>query len=356
MIDYYSLGNNLQLNEIVFSGSHDAGITTGHGYDKTQELDIFGQALAGVRIFDLRITGVSRVTSTGIKVADLRTFHGITSKTKNRDRVIPALGHNTNTITTKKMRLMGGAGNFGLRLDEVLTQAKTFVENNNTEFLILKFDKCDNWLQIAEMCVSFLDNTIYTPGKNGGGSNLNRCTLDQLKGSVIVTFTSDGIAAVNGHYSSVHGIFGITSLAKTKAAYKSNYRGLQYYGSGGTDKTTRNGKEGIRTVTENERKQKKLMLDGISVGLQVMGMMYWTITGALGNIESRNQYLWTQPNAQKLVDLWKLIYLAGHGYYPNIVMIDFANDDSCEVIYRLNETLGSNCGAPVSALCQQLHY
>lgn len=52
---------NKQLNQIVFPGSHDAGIY-GQGKDNviTQSLDIAGQANAGVRFFDLRIATVKR--------------------------------------------------------------------------------------------------------------------------------------------------------------------------------------------------------------------------------------------------------------------------------------------------------
>lgn len=57
MISYYQLGENKKLNEIVFAGSHDAAITQGGGNAKTQDLDVHGQASAGVLLFDIRFTG-----------------------------------------------------------------------------------------------------------------------------------------------------------------------------------------------------------------------------------------------------------------------------------------------------------
>ena len=57
MILYYQLGAKKRLNEIVMAGRHNAGITKGGGNAMTQKLDIQGQALAGVRLFDLRVAG-----------------------------------------------------------------------------------------------------------------------------------------------------------------------------------------------------------------------------------------------------------------------------------------------------------
>ena len=44
-------------------------------------------------------------------------------------------------------------GAFGMRLVDMLKQAKEFVKYNGSEFLILKFDKClrTNWTIIAEI-------------------------------------------------------------------------------------------------------------------------------------------------------------------------------------------------------------
>ena len=59
MVNYFELGKNKQLNEIVVAGSHDAGITKGSANVRTQVLNIGDQARAGVRVFDLRIAAAS---------------------------------------------------------------------------------------------------------------------------------------------------------------------------------------------------------------------------------------------------------------------------------------------------------
>src|SRR4051794_18116244 len=72
MICYYELGADKRLNDIVMAGSHDAGITGGGSNVQTQDLDIGGQASAGVRLFDLRIAGASVTTQHGTKQVTLK--------------------------------------------------------------------------------------------------------------------------------------------------------------------------------------------------------------------------------------------------------------------------------------------
>src|SRR5262249_38233513 len=57
-------------------------------------------------------------------------------------------------------------GGWGLSLTSILTDARHFVENNNTEFLLLKFDKCKNWELIARAAVAVLGNTLYNDRAN----------------------------------------------------------------------------------------------------------------------------------------------------------------------------------------------
>jgi hypothetical protein len=59
-IMYSKLGEDKKLNQIVMAGSHDAGITKGGANAQTQDLDIGGQALAGIRFFDLRVAAFAK--------------------------------------------------------------------------------------------------------------------------------------------------------------------------------------------------------------------------------------------------------------------------------------------------------
>src|SRR5690349_8464741 len=137
MITYYDLGPNKKLNEIVMAGSHDAGITQGASNVQTQDLDILGQANAGVRIFDIRITGAIVKKGPADNVVALKAFHGGASSTKTT-------GIDLRTNQTTEMKTGLKYGEYGMTLSKILNDSKKFVTQNNTEFLLLKFDKCSN--------------------------------------------------------------------------------------------------------------------------------------------------------------------------------------------------------------------
>ncbi len=332
-------GGSAPLNTIVMAGSHDAGITGGRGYARTQDLSIYEQAQHGVRLFDLRIAvAATGNTLGGTKIAEMRAYHadGIAKKQETKTRFLADTGK---TASLERSSIRAGA--FGETLQKMLQESKVFVRENATEFLILKFDKCLNWALIAEACVKLLGDAIY---KLGG--NLNLKTIDQLAGKVIVVFTKDGQkeAAAAG-YGPAQGICGIRNC--NGESYTDQFDGIQYFGKGGTSIM------GLRPVTENKLKQRGLMVDGIQSHPQALGMMYWTSTGLLGNIKSRNKRMWTSTNNAALQKTWR------HGlsqsidnrlgkntlgaggtmlktFMPNIVMIDFADDFKCETIMNLN--------------------
>jgi hypothetical protein len=340
MINYLELGPDKRLNEIVMAGSHDAGITAGGKNTKTQELDIHEQATAGVRVFDIRITGHVVKKGGADDVVALKTYHGKgPTATKN------AIDLRTNQTQDIKVKNLWG-GDYGMTLTKILTDSAKFVTTNPTEFLILKFDKCHNWLMIAEACVTILGNTIYREG-----GNLNMKTLRELQGRVIVVFTEDGIRAVHHLYGVPQGILGIRNLYGGKAAYDDRYHGLQYFGKGGTSIW-----KPFKKLQQNVKKQRKLMAEGGDGNPKVMGMMYWTTTGIRESIRERNNGMWTAPNVARLQNLWedglntaimsrvnayaRIDGMAGghvlKAFMPNIVMIDFADADKCAQIFELN--------------------
>lgn len=158
MINYYQLGGNKRLCDIVVAGSHDAGITSGGANEQTQNLDIFDQARAGVRVFDLRIAATKASSSSSAPV-HLKAFHADPKLMFNRDKTgktLADLNGRQGNVTTTKLPL---GGTFGMGLPDMLDQACDFLKYNTTEFLILKFDKCKNWPLIAEICVSRLGAT-----------------------------------------------------------------------------------------------------------------------------------------------------------------------------------------------------
>lgn len=347
MIKYFELGADKRLNQVVVAGSHDAGITGGGANVQTQDKDIKGQAAAGVRVFDLRIAAAATGSTHGsAKGAQLKAFHGGVSKS-TQTRFVQDVG--------RTVQVQGDSlkyGEYGMGLTKMLKDGKAFVTTHPEEFLIFKFDKCANWDLIAEACVSVLGTAIYK-----GAGNLNNKTLKDLKGKVIVVFTSDGIAAVRTQgYPVGSGILGIKNLYGGGAVYEEDYDGMQYFGKGGTSVAKPFGK-----LRQNEKKQTKLMTQGADGNPDVLGMMYWTSTGLIESIRERNAEMWTGSNVTALKKMWKnglsesiesriaknvdpTSHASGgtlKAFMPNIVMIDFADETKCQTIYELNAVAAS---------------
>jgi hypothetical protein len=314
-------GAGKQLNQIIFAGAHDAGITGGRHNVKTQHAGIRLQANAGVRLFDVRVTDTP---------AGLATYHG-------NAKLDPSEKHKR--------------GAYGETLFQVLHDARDFVENEGaSEFIILKFDKCKNYRSIAQACIGILGNTVHFKG----AGSLNKKTLQQLQGHVVTVFTSEGLTEIGANYTSADGIFGCKSLSKNEG-HDDRYAGLQYYGKGGTEVAfmySQNSK-----IKENRQNQKKLMRQGMNTTDQdVMGMMYWTSTGILESIKERDDKMWKKDpgSSTSLEGVWKKLLVESIGqrvginqpgysaggilkvFMPNIVMIDFADETKGKIIREFN--------------------
>ena len=354
MINYYELGKDRKLNEIVVAGTHDAGITGGGKGVQTQALNIGQQAMAGVRFFDIRIAAAvtSQTDASGRPIAELRAFHADDKVVMKLGRKVVLKGAGPGPVKLKQSKLAAGA--FGQGLTDMLQQARNFVHSDvgGSEFLMLKFDKCTNWAHIAQACRDVLGLALYK-----GGGNLNNKTLDDLRGKVIVLFSKKGLAETHG---ATNGILGFKNLSADGASYEKVYDGLQYYGKGGTSPFNP-----INKLKQNISKQTKLM--GGAAGMdnpEVVGMMYWTTTGLIESIKKRDDGMWDSPNVSKLKQLW------GQGlgdfvdgrvrtppanalaqaqqrrrFFPNIVMIDFADDTKCQQIRDLNDLAASHLAA-----------
>lgn len=355
MVTYYELGKHRQLNEIVIAGTHDAGITGGGSGVQTQTLNIMGQAKEGVRFFDIRVAAAvtSETHASGRKVAELRAFHADDKVVMKLDRNVVLKGSN-DPVRLTQSKLAGGA--FGLALTDMLQQARNFVhsEIGGSEFLILKFDKCTNWGLIADACEKVLGHALYT-----GGGNINTATLRQLKGKVVVLFSSKGLAEVK---QAVRGILTFKNLTSEGATYTADYEGLQYYGKGGTSPFNPSNK-----LKQNLTKQSKLMLGASALqNPAVIGMMYWTTTGLIESIKKRDDGMWEPPNVSKMQALWgeglgdfvnarvslpSTNPLAAaqqrRSFFPNIVMIDFADPPKCRAIRNLNDLSAAHLTAVV---------
>lgn len=350
-ITYYDLGHNRPLHQLVFAGTHDSGITSGAENAQTQDLNIFEQAEAGARIFDVRVTANVLTERNGKSIIQMQTFHADPKLMKNKK---------VNTINvrtdqeSKQTRTILRSGEWGLSLSKVLQQSKRFVEDNPTEFLLLKFDKCKNWGLIAEACIDILGGTIYT-----GGGNINTKTLFDLRGKVIPMLSQKGSLATNRNYT--HGINVWKNLKSEKEpgkSYMPNFNGLTYYGGGGTNPLA--GGSAQKKVQENIEKQgkkmKKMAGDVAAGAPEVLGMLYWTTTGLFKSIRERDAIQWNQQNHTKLAELWAAgleesittrlpnsisptNYSSGglmKVFMPNFIMVDFIDAGKGRFIKDLN--------------------
>ncbi len=382
MIKYADLGLDLQLNEIVMAGSHDAAITSGPDNAQTQSQDILGQAIAGVRFFDIRIAAQTVLGGGGAKQAQLTAFHAPGLKTETKTRFSSDLGRNV-SIERSKLKGDSSGAAWGMGLTKILQDAKAFVELGvySSEFLILKFDKCTNWDLIAETCRAVLGNAIYSDG-----GNINTKTLDDLQGKVICAFMTSGYSSLKLPGQKV-GIAHIKNLYKPPAGYESDFEGLQYWGAGGT-KINSSGFES--KISENISTQKKV-LKSAATGVadkkktfskkvktpgcsaanpNAVGMMYWTTTGVFKSIKDRNAMMWDDAHIGGLDTIWKsgfeeyisnalpdsvdgMSFSSGGTlklFMPNIVMIDFSDTAKCEHIYSLNTLAATS----LVKVCQKL--
>ncbi|MGA7930647.1 MAG: hypothetical protein WCA20_32200 [Candidatus Sulfotelmatobacter sp.] len=350
MINYNELGPNKCLNEIVVAGSHDAGITSGKDNVQTQGLNIFLQASVGVRFFDLRIAAAAAGGAPGEKRVELKAFHadGMVKKDEVKIRQVGGIG--PMPVVRTKLR----AGAFGIGLEKMLEEAKDFVQSpgGNTEFLILKFDKCQNWMLIAEACTYVLHDVLYK-----AGGNLNTTKLRDLQRKVVVLFSPKGVKEVAGLFGPQDGILGFKNLNDKDGAatYEDNFQGLQYFGKGGTSVF-----KPFKKLSQNVSKQGKVLQEAKASAIlqspHLMAMMYWTTTGMFESIKSRNKKMWDPPNVEKMKKLWArglsdiieyrnpltlpsgspLVGPHCKRFMPNIVMIDFADQQRCQTIRDLN--------------------
>ena len=361
MIRYSEVGTHKRLSQIVFAGSHDASITGGGKSAKTQSLDIKGQAKAGVRLFDLRI--LMHKNKDGYSMHGYHGGHG--KKISKNIRSTHTGGSKHKVTVTEKMSY----GTTGLKLSSMLEQAKDFTEQTG-EFLIFKFDKCTNYDLIAQYCTNILGDSIY---KASTGTELGRRTLAELSGKVVCVLSDGAHQELSKKgYGSEAGIHGFRNLKGKEdiKPYEGGYTGLQYYGKGGTP-WWHVWRSNHSKISQNYSKQKKMMakmaVANEPQARDVLGMMYWTTTAFTQSIKSRNDqmwrdkkgfFFWQKNNRSRMQDLWQQGLEASishqleaediwtkndpklgkrmRAFFPNIVMIDFADKSKCKAIYELN--------------------
>ncbi|MGC6446895.1 MAG: hypothetical protein ACON5D_14345 [Rubripirellula sp.] len=368
---------NKRLCDVVFPGAHDASITAGNSHVMTQAKDIYEQAKSGCRWFDTRVMVAAAKNQTVQAVGYHSPAKWAPPLTKNKGK------HNEH-----QKLLVGGKGE---ALRDICSEARRFVEEYKTEFIFLKFDKCLGGYEniVIEVARVLGSSGLYYPG------DLNTALLSELKGKVIPLYpekerknighhklgytpqmaaalaTGDGTGPLPiNFWKNLHG----------KPHYDHDYKGLQYIGkySASTfapwrilQRTTKlnwyskTKVEYAKKVQKEERLPlaKKAVKKG-SLPVHTLGMMYWTATGWIDNIEKRDLLLWTKSGVNDLEKIWRgglqlsieekmeqcsypqdstgPVGLSPKCFLPNIVMIDFVNDMRCNTIWGLNKQAESH--------------
>ncbi len=388
-ITYHEICGERQLNEVVLMGSHDAAIDSGGKNAKTQTMDILRQAENGARFFDLRVAAFKTSTMGG-KV-ELRSYHDATKISSPTLRIsdrmkIADLNGATKTGVKVHSTVFGVAG-FGLQA--MLQQAKLFLDANDSEFLIFKFDKSENWQLIVDTCkqelVTNAHNYLFSNTGGATSANLNLQKLKDLSKKLLILFPESAFTGLQSvdvlHREGFLKWRNLYSKGSVSAkAYTRSFAGLQYYGKGGVSASA-SGQSG--KIAQNARIQGELMAgqgtykvkkDGwrgkvgmTSKGVQTfapengdaVGLMYWTTTGpSWSGIEKRNDKMWrgtdTTGVRSQMVNMGlqgadptiRDMGVGSAGTYlkrfmPNIIMVDFVDSMKGDTIRRMNFNSGS---------------
>ena len=340
---------NKRLCDVVFPGTHDAGIYgSGLGATaRTQNLSLGEQAKAGVRYFDLRIATIK--TATGL---EQRAYHAPALKNVKSDA-----GNYQKPSLAKSVAVGLFTGHGGDRLSQMLDQARAFVMQNAGELLILRFSKCGDMVDVANQCLLKLGGEHFA-----GNVNLNVALISTLQGKVVTIFDQGDFAKFPAPLKTTPGILPVKSLFNSDGAhpaYEPTKPGLQYFGK----------YSNTRSIEKNIKKQMETLAQAPATSPELLGMMYWTLTTKIGekltrtfeSIEARDRKMWNSAQ-QALTTAWKagvkdhIVARAGHqhrqwmskgypptaigrsakSFMPNIIMMDFADPNRCATIWNLN--------------------
>lgn len=349
-INYFSLGKDKRMCDVVFAGSHDAGVSAGGSPTRAQRDSIEVQAQRGARFFDLRVGAFSNLRG-GVK---LKTFHADEKLQMNSRKEINLPGQ-MGKYNVKTMSLPVG-GHSGQHLSAILNGAKNFV-TGSTEFLVLIFSKSTNMdLVVSEIDVILGDCQLAS----NGTTNVNTMTLEQLEGKVVCVYTETAdlglqLASYHGHAGGNGARLQMKNLFKG-GGYEDDFNGIQYYGKGGLTASVSGEKN---KVDANAGLQKAKMMAGARVGncQTLLGMVYVTATGGIGSLKSRDTKLWKSKRINPLLDIWESEDVAQNvrvripnnvdptaegsaalvkDFFPNMVMMDFVDEQRCQTIFDIN--------------------
>jgi hypothetical protein len=344
-----NISDDLLLKDIIMPGSHDAGMskenvsitgvivgtTTGlagiasfgalgyvankgfKGLGCTHDFPILGQCNAGSRFFDVRLTRSLGKTITHHTAGDSYTVGGTTGQT-------------------------------GL---SILDDVYTFLSSNQSEFVILRvshtYDKETGKIFIKELESHPLSTNKMLCTSN---ANLANKKIGALRGTAIIIFEEklffgrkDGKMPLMWEsdqiYRGFHAFrqikndeakkhwYGTTQPDQEKiASFKKEVCGIMTCGNFSNDKD-------IKVVLKGQEKRVLSHIKHCNTYKDHLFVISWTQTG--GNV--RDNTMSKSGSHAKLNDLFSMLRKYDTNYWPQVISMDFVNEESCTLIVALNQ-------------------
>lgn len=309
------LKDHTRLSHITIPGSHDAGMScarflkfTTPNAVKTQSNDILGQLRCGARFFDIRVYDY---------LGRLYTGH-FAGKIHKVDFL--RLG----------LERFGDFGAFGQSLKEVLKQVNDFLNVYNRETVILKISHVH--AKLRKKVVTAIEKAFFPRQRiyrNKYGISIAGETLKNLRGKVLVVYEENFRSKVQAKK--------ITYYKNCKMGKKSKNSTIESRFSEMWKIEPHNGRLILRGQYANKLKENDIYADQEKKmkywytehrkECDELMQLYWTSTGKFGhlNISYNTALIWLDSAKAKLHKLIK-------EYKPNIVLIDFIDDEKIEAI------------------------
>jgi hypothetical protein len=306
--------DNPQLIEMVLPASHDAGVygdsltrvACPKRYARCQGSNIYNQAYAGSRVFDVRVFLKRIKDEKGKSVVEPTMGHFAAEKFK-----WPKIGKST-----------GAFGGYGGSFMTAVKDAVAFVKTYQSEFVILRISHTYCPQEVGAALNEFMatgDNAKYVYNKNG---NVALCTLDDLRGKVVMVFASE----FHKGFSPKDGYLPMFKYSEGT----SNTSGLCFCGTYKGKKEMKDVLKTAQTAADEHHGHRQDHLHWV----------YWQQTG--GNVSSNTKgsdgahaklgSFITEIKAKTSMHRWSL---------PNVIGHDFVNEQTCKQIFELNPSYGN---------------
>lgn len=312
--EWMSVIHHTKLKDIVMPGSHDAGMSVVHGkrgvghFAKqstmiTQDLDITGQLACGTRFFDLRVYNWGKFS------AELYTGHFSEGLVKGKADI----------------------GGYGQKLEEVLTQVKAFLDQNNSETVILKFSHMThkNAKKVRDAVITQCNDYLYQIRHKKQAIPLK--DLHTFRKKIVAIFDKSLPFDEADKSDKIHSFKSYKPSTKPDAnnpPIANDMPRIILWGEYANKST-------YAPMYEDQKAKMDLRGTLWNTASQVphLYQLYWTITGAVKNIATI-----TAPATSKFEKNWVKIAreVPGRKHFPQLVVYDFVNKTQNRLIVNKN--------------------